>query len=170
MHKGNIMKFTEGAFREWGYEVARRGAFPKFTVTEEDVKKKHNGVAPKGKVVIKDRIADAMFQQVLLRPEEYDVIATPNLNGDYISMPAPPRWAVWVWHLGQILVIKLPSLKPPWYCTQICGKGYGESGSVILSGVMMFEHLGWDEAADMIVKALEKLFRRRLSRTILNVR
>ncbi|MEK7732735.1 MAG: isocitrate/isopropylmalate family dehydrogenase, partial [Planctomycetota bacterium] len=81
MHKGNIMKFTEGAFREWGYEVAR-DEFPKHAITEDVVSEKYKGVVPKGKVVVKDRIADAMFQQVLLRPEEYEVIATPNLNGD----------------------------------------------------------------------------------------
>ncbi|HNX60941.1 MAG TPA: NADP-dependent isocitrate dehydrogenase, partial [Spirochaetota bacterium] len=84
VHKGNIMKFTEGAFKEWGYEVAQ-DEFPKQTITEQELWDKYNGKAPDGIVVIKDRIADAMFQQVLLRPEEYDVIATPNLNGDYIS-------------------------------------------------------------------------------------
>ncbi|MBN1497559.1 MAG: NADP-dependent isocitrate dehydrogenase, partial [Spirochaetes bacterium] len=84
VHKGNIMKFTEGAFRDWGYEVAR-DEFRERTITEDDLWKAHDGKVPAGKIVIKDRIADAMFQQVILRPDEYDVIATPNLNGDYLS-------------------------------------------------------------------------------------
>src|SRR5260370_38122405 len=81
MHKGNIMKFTEGAFKDWGYEVAR-DEFRQQTVSEDEVAK---GTSPKGKVVIKDRIADSMFQQIQLRPDEYSVVATPTLNGDYIS-------------------------------------------------------------------------------------
>src|SRR5262249_10857264 len=84
VHKGNIMKFTEGAFRDWGYEVARE-EFGNQTVTEDEVTTKHDGKAPAGKIVIKDRIADSMLQQILTRPDEYDVIATPNLNGDYLS-------------------------------------------------------------------------------------
>ena len=84
VHKGNIMKYTEGSFKEWGYELARE-EFGDITVSEDDLWSKFNGKAPAGKIVIKDRIADSMFQQVLLRPDEYDVIATPNLNGDYLS-------------------------------------------------------------------------------------
>ncbi|MCK5195555.1 MAG: NADP-dependent isocitrate dehydrogenase, partial [Desulfobulbaceae bacterium] len=84
VHKGNIMKFTEGAFRNWGYEVARN-EFAELTITEEELWEKHGGDVPEDKIVIKDRIADAMFQQILLRPEEYDVLAMPNLNGDYMS-------------------------------------------------------------------------------------
>ena len=161
MHKGNIMKFTEGAFREWGYEVARE-EFPKFTVTEEDVQKKYNGVAPKGKVVIKDRIADAMFQQVLLRPEEYDVIATPNLNGDYIS----DACAAQVGGLGMAPGANIGDKAAVFEAThgtapKYAGKDMVNPGSVILSGVMMLEHLGWDEAADMIVKALEKTIQKK---------
>src|SRR2546428_523385 len=83
MHKGNIMKYTEGAFKEWGYQVAKE-EFPEFTITEEDVAK-GSRPAPPSKVVIKDRIADSMFQQILIRPSEYSVVATPNLNGDYLS-------------------------------------------------------------------------------------
>jgi isocitrate dehydrogenase len=161
MHKGNIMKFTEGAFREWGYEAAREG-FSKFIVTEEDVQKKYGGVAQKGKIIIKDRIADAMFQQVLLRPEEYDVIATPNLNGDYIS----DACAAQVGGLGmapganigdKVAIFEATHGTAPKYA----GKDMVNPGSVILSGVMMLEHLGWDEAADMIVKALEKTIRQK---------
>ena len=161
MHKGNIMKFTEGAFREWGYEVARE-EFPKFTVTEEDVQKKYGGVAPKGKVVIKDRIADAMFQQVLLRPEEYDVIATPNLNGDYIS----DACAAQVGGLGMAPGANIGDKAAIFEATHGTAPKYAghdkvNPGSVILSGVMMFEHLGWDKAAEMIVKALEKTIRQK---------
>jgi len=161
MHKGNIMKFTEGAFREWGYEVARE-EFPKFTVTEEDVHKKHNGVVPKGKIVIKDRIADAMFQQVLLRPEEYDVIATPNLNGDYIS----DACAAQVGGLGMAPGANIGDKAAVFEAThgtapKYAGKDMVNPGSVVLSGVMMLEYLGWDEAADMIVKALEKTIQKK---------
>ncbi len=161
MHKGNIMKFTEGAFREWGYEVARE-EFARFTVTEEDVQKKHNGVVPKGKVVIKDRIADAMFQQVLLRPEEYDVIATPNLNGDYIS----DACAAQVGGLGMAPGANIGDKAAVFEAThgtapKYAGKDMVNPGSVILSGVMMLEHLGWDEAANMIVKALGKTIQKK---------
>lgn len=84
VHKGNIMKFTEGAFREWGYGLARE-EFPDVTLSEDELLEKYHGIVPGGRVVIKDRIADSMFQQVLLRPEDYHVLATPNLNGDYLS-------------------------------------------------------------------------------------
>ncbi|MDN3513304.1 MAG: isocitrate dehydrogenase (NADP(+)) [Candidatus Brocadia sp.] len=161
MHKGNIMKFTEGAFREWGYEVAR-DEFSKFTVTEDDVQKKYHGVVPKGKVVIKDRIADAMFQQVLLRPEEYDVIATPNLNGDYIS----DACAAQVGGLGMAPGANIGDKAAIFEAThgtapKYAGQDKVNPGSVILSGVMMFEHLGWDTAANMIVRALEKTIRQK---------
>src|SRR5687767_3389899 len=82
VHKGNIMKFTEGAFRDWGYELAAR-EFPEQTITEEAVWDKHKGKIPDGRIMINDRIADSMFQQIVLRPDEYEVIAAPNLNGDY---------------------------------------------------------------------------------------
>ncbi|BBO72659.1 hypothetical protein DSCW_00760 [Desulfosarcina widdelii] len=84
VHKGNIMKFTEGAFNRWGYEMACE-AFVDHIVTEDELWDKYDGQAPEGRVVVKDRIADAMFQQILLRPAEYDVLAMPNLNGDYMS-------------------------------------------------------------------------------------
>ena len=161
MHKGNIMKFTEGAFREWGYEIAKE-EFSKFIVTEEDVQKKHNGVAPKGKIIVKDRIADAMFQQVLLRPEEYEVIATPNLNGDYIS----DACAAQVGGLGMAPGANIGDKAAVFEAThgtapKYAGKDMVNPGSVILSGVMMFEHLGWDEAANMIVKALGKTIQKK---------
>jgi len=84
VHKGNIMKFTEGAFRDWGYELAKK-EYGKKTITEEEQYSKYGGTAPEGKLIIKDRIADSMFQQILTRTDEYDVVATPNLNGDYLS-------------------------------------------------------------------------------------
>ena len=101
VHKGNIMKFTEGAFKEWGYKTAKE-EFREIIVTEEELYNEHNGKIPEGKILIKDRIADSMFQQLLLRPDEYDVVATPNLNGDYISDAAAARLAVLEWPPGQI--------------------------------------------------------------------
>lgn len=101
VHKGNIMKFTEGAFKEWGYKTAKE-EFREIIVTEEELYNEHNGKIPEGKILIKDRIADSMFQQLLLRPDEYDVVATPNLNGDYISDAATLRLAVLEWPPGQI--------------------------------------------------------------------
>ncbi len=161
MHKGNIMKFTEGAFREWGYEVAKK-EFPKQTVTEDEVFEKHIGNVPRGKVVIKDRIADAMFQQVLLRPEEYDVIATPNLNGDYIS----DACAAQVGGLGMAPGANIGDKAAVFEAThgtapKYAGQDKVNPGSVILSGVMMLEHLGWDKAAHIIVKALEATIRQK---------
>jgi len=161
MHKGNIMKFTEGAFREWGYEVAR-DEFPKHTVAEELVSEKYKGVVPKGKVVVKDRIADAMFQQVLLRPEEYEVIATPNLNGDYIS----DACAAQVGGLGMAPGANIGDKAAIFEAThgtapKYAGQDKVNPGSVVLSGVMMFEHLGWDNVADLIVRALEKTIRQK---------
>jgi isocitrate dehydrogenase len=154
VHKGNIMKFTEGGFRDWGYEVARE-KFAGQTVSEADASKP-GSTAGANAVVIKDRIADAMFQQVLLRPEEYSVIATPNLNGDYIS----DALAAQVGGLGLapggnigdgFAVFEATHGTAPKYA----GLDKINPGSVILSGVMMFEHLGWDEVATSIVRGLE---------------
>jgi isocitrate dehydrogenase len=153
VHKGNIMKFTEGAFRDWGYELAKR-EFADRIVLEEDAGGKS---AVPGKVIVKDRIADSMFQQVLLRPDEYSVLATPNLNGDYIS----DACAAQVGGLGlapganigdQAAVFEATHGTAPKYA----GKDVINPGSVILSGVMMFEHLGWNEVATLIVKGLER--------------
>ena len=152
VHKGNIMKFTEGAFRDWGYEVARE-RFADATVAESDMQ---SGDAS-GKIVINDRIADSMFQQLLLRPAEYSVIATPNLNGDYLSDAA----AAQVGGLGiapggnvgdGIAVFEATHGTAPKYA----GLNKINPGSVILSGVMMFEHMGWNEAAQLIVHGMER--------------
>jgi isocitrate dehydrogenase len=152
MHKGNIMKFTEGGFRDWGYELARE-QFADATIAEQEL----SGPAPAGKVVIKDRIADSMFQQILLRPEEYSVIATSNLNGDYISDAA----AAEVGGLGiapggnigdGVAVFEATHGTAPKYA----GLDKINPGSVILSGVMMFDHLGWTEASTLIIRGMEQ--------------
>ncbi len=156
VHKGNIMKFTEGAFRDWGYDVAR-ARFGDRTITEKELWEKHDGERPADKVVIKDRIADAMFQQVLLRPAEYDVIALPNLNGDYLS----DACAAQVGGLGlapganlgdEVALFEATHGTAPKYA----GQDKVNPGSLILSGVMMLEHLGWKEAGEAIVRALER--------------
>jgi isocitrate dehydrogenase len=155
VHKGNIMKFTEGAFRDWGYEVAAQ-KFGDSTVTEADLSKR-GGSQREGEVVIKDRIADAMFQQLLLRPDEYSVIATPNLNGDYISDAA----AAQVGGLGMAPGANVGDGFANFEATHGTAPKYANldkinPGSVILSGVMMLEYMGWNEAAVMIVRALEE--------------
>src|SRR6476659_6043269 len=153
VHKGNIMKFTEGAFRDWGYEVAK-AEFRDQIVTEDEVTA---GASKEGKVVINDRIADSVFQQVLTRTADYDVFATPNLNGDYLS----DACAAQVGGLGMapganmsddISFFEATHGTAPKYA----GKDVINPGSVILSGVMMLQYLGWNEAADLVVKGLEK--------------
>ena len=150
VHKGNIMKFTEGAFRDWGYELAK----DEFS---DQVAKEWSDENTEGKIIIKDRIADAMFQQVLTRPDEYDVLALPNLNGDYIS----DACAAQVGGLGlapganlsdDIALFEATHGTAPKYA----GQDKVNPGSLILSGVMMLDHLGWDEAAKLIIKGLEK--------------
>jgi isocitrate dehydrogenase len=160
VHKGNIMKFTEGAFRDWGYELAKE-RFSNATIPESDLDKAGPG-ARADAVVVKDRIADSMFQQLLLRPDEYDVIATPNLNGDYLSDAA----AAQVGGLGLapggnvgdgVAVFEATHGTAPKYA----GLDKINPGSVILSGVMMFQHLGWNEAASLIVRGVENAIRSR---------
>jgi isocitrate dehydrogenase len=156
VHKGNIMKFTEGAFRDWGYEVAA-AEFAGATVTESDLWEKHDGRMPAGKLLMKDRIADAMFQQVLLRPDEYSVLATPNLNGDYLS----DACAAQVGGLGMAPGANLSDEIGFFEAThgtapKYAGQDKVNPGSIILSGVMMLEHLGWQPAADLITHSLER--------------
>ena len=156
VHKGNIMKFTEGAFRDWGYELARQ-EFREQIVTEDEVYEKHGGKAPEGKLLVKDRIADAMFQQLLLRPDEYDVVATPNLNGDYLSDAA----AAQVGGLGLAPGANIGDGAAVFEATHGTAPKYAgldkvNPGSVILSGVLMLEHLGWGEAARGIETAMER--------------
>jgi isocitrate dehydrogenase len=156
VHKGNIMKYTEGAFRDWGYQLAKE-EFRDKIVTEDELWKDHNGQMPEGKVLINDRIADAMFQQVLLRPDEYSVIATPNLNGDYIS----DACAAQVGGLGLAPGANIGDNAAVFEATHGTAPKYADKdvinpGSVILSGVMMFEHMGWREAADLIIQGVVK--------------
>ncbi len=158
VHKGNIMKFTEGAFRDWGYELASE-SFAGSVIREgagAGVQGHGNGNG-EGKVLIKDRIADAMFQQLLLRPDEYSVIATPNLNGDYLSDAA----AAQVGGLGmapganigeEVAVFEATHGTAPKYANQ----DKINPGSLILSGVMMLQHMGWNEAADLVIRGLER--------------
>ena len=151
MHKGNIMKFTEGGFREWGYEVAAE-EFADVCLTEADAA---SGVAA-GKVVIKDRIADALFQEVLLHPEDYSVIATPNLNGDYIS----DALAAQVGGLGMAPGVNMSDTLAFYEATHgtapaIAGKDRANPCSVILCGALMFERMGLPDAAARITRAVE---------------
>jgi isocitrate dehydrogenase len=154
VHKGNIQKFTEGAFKDWGYQVAR-DEFGAATISEDDLWSQHNGKVPAGRIVIKDRIADSMFQQALLRPDEYDVLATTNLNGDYLS----DALAAQVGGLGiapgsnegdGFAVFEATHGTAPKYADQ----DKVNPGSLILSGVMMLHWLGWGEAGDAIESAL----------------
>ncbi len=157
MHKGNIMKFTEGAFKDWGYEVVRdefRGR-----VVREDELTASGGRQPPGTVVIKDRIADSMFQQVQLRPDEYSVIATPNLNGDYLSDAA----AAMVGGIGLAAGANIGDRAAMFEAThgtapKYTGLNRANPGAVLLSGVLLLEHLGWDEAANLVNKAVEATF------------
>jgi len=155
VHKGNIMKFTEGAFRNWGYELAME-EFGEAVITEAVLWEQHNGEVPAGKIVIKDRIADAMFQQILLRPSEYSVLAMPNLNGDYMS----DALAAQVGGLGiapganigdGVALFEATHGTAPKYA----GMDKVNPGSILLSGVMLLEYIGWQEAAELIKTALE---------------
>jgi isocitrate dehydrogenase len=156
VHKGNIMKFTEGAFRNWGYEVARE-EFGEHTVTEDELWEKHNGVCPKGKVVIKDRIADITFQLMQLRPAEFDVLATMNLNGDYLS----DAIAAEVGGMGiapganmadHVAVFEATHGTAPKYAN----KDKVNPSSLMFSGCMMFDYIGWREASTLINQAFAK--------------
>ncbi len=156
VHKGNIMKYTEGAFRDWGYDIAKE-EFKDVTMTEDELWDRHNGEIPEGIVIMKDRIADNMLQQILTRTKDYQVIATPNLNGDYLS----DACAAQVGGLGMapggnigdyLALFEATHGTAPKYA----GQDKVNPSSVILSGVMMFEYLGWDEAGDLVIKAMEK--------------
>jgi isocitrate dehydrogenase len=155
MHKGNIMKFTEGAFNQWGYEVAQE-RFGDRTITETELYENYDGKPPQDKVVIKDRIADMLFQQVLLRPDEFSVIATPNLNGDYIS----DALAAQVGGLGMAPGANISDECAVFEATHGTAPKYAgldkvNPSSLILSGAMMLDHMGWTSAADNIRNALQ---------------
>ncbi|MFZ0134418.1 MAG: isocitrate dehydrogenase (NADP(+)) [Desulfobacterales bacterium] len=156
MHKGNIMKYTEGAFNKWGYQVAKE-KFAEDTITEAELYEKHDGQRPANKVVIKDRIADMLFQQVLLRPDEFSVIATPNLNGDYIS----DALAAQVGGLGMAPGANIGDACAVFEATHGTAPKYAgldkvNPSSLILSGAMLLDYLGWQEAADGIRLALQE--------------
>jgi isocitrate dehydrogenase len=161
VHKGNIMKYTEGAFRDWGYQLARE-EFRDQVVTEEEVMKDHGGKAPENKIIMNDRIADAMFQQVLLRPDEYSVLATPNLNGDYLS----DACAAQVGGLGMAPGANIGDNAAVFEATHGTAPKYAgldmiNPSSVILSGVMMFEHMGWHEAGKSIINGVVKTIKQK---------
>jgi isocitrate dehydrogenase len=156
VHKGNIMKFTEGAFRDWGYELLKE-EFLDSCIAEADA-----GSDTKGKLLVKDRIADSMFQQVLLRPDEYDVLATPNLNGDYLS----DACAAQTGGLGMAPGANIGDQHGVFEAThgtapKYAGKNVINPSSVILSGAMMFKHLGWNEAADLIETGMAEAIRQK---------
>jgi len=162
VHKGNIMKYTEGAFRDWGYELAR-DEFPDETITEAEVYERFGGTPPEGRIVIKDRIADSMFQQILLRPDEYSILATPNLNGDYLS----DACAAQVGGIGMAPGANIGDFTAVFEAThgtapKYAGQNCANPSSLILSGCMMFNYLGWNEGADLVFRGLEAAIREKL--------
>ena len=161
VHKGNIMKYTEGAFREWGYDLALK-EFRDKVVTEAELEKDYNWQVPPGKIVIKDRIADSMFQQILTRANDYDVIATPNLNGDYLS----DACAAQVGGLGMAPGGNIGDFVALFEATHGTAPKYTDKdvinpSSVILSGCMMLEYLGWKEAAEKIYKGISETIKQK---------
>ena len=154
VHKGNIMKYTEGAFRDWGYKLATR-EFRNQVVTEDELWSKYDGKMPEGKLLVKDRIADSMFQQILTRTDEYDVVATPNLNGDYLS----DACAAQVGGLGMAPGANIGDFVGLFEATHGTAPKYANKdmvnpGSLILSGCMMLEYLGWRDAAELVYQAV----------------
>jgi len=162
VHKGNIMKYTEGAFRNWGYEVAKN-EFPNVTVLEEEIPEKYPEGVPEGIVIINDRIADAMFQWALLKPEEYNILATPNLNGDYLS----DALAAQVGGLGMAPGANIGDGYAIFEATHGSAPKYAgldkvNPTSLILSGKMLLEYIGWKEAGQLIWDALTKTIKQKI--------
>ncbi len=156
VHKGNIMKFTEGSFRDWGYQLAKR-EFSEKIITEDELWKKFEGNIPEGKILINDRIADSMFQQILTRTNEYQVVATPNLNGDYLS----DACAAQIGGLGMAPGANIGDFIGLFEATHGSAPKYAgmdkvNPSSLILSGVMLLEYLNWNEPAEIITKAMQK--------------
>lgn len=157
VHKGNIMKYTEGAFMKWGYEVAKT-EFGKHTIPESEIK----GAAPGGKVLIKDRIADSMFQQLLLRPQEYDVIVCPNLNGDYLSEAASAQvGGVGLAPSGNIGDFKAVFEPTHGSAPKYAGQDKVNPGSAIMSAAMMLDYIGWKEASRLIETGVERAIKKK---------
>jgi isocitrate dehydrogenase len=162
VHKGNIMKYAEGAFREWGYQVARE-EFGDVTVTWEEVQEKYGGKLPPGKLLIQDYIADVTFQHVLTRPQDIDVIATGNLNGDYLS----DALAAQVGGIGMAPGANVGDFHAVFEATHGTAPKYANldkvnPSSLTLSGVMMLEYLGWEEAAQRVIRGMEACFREKI--------
>ena len=162
VHKGNIMKFTEGSFRNWGYELART-EFGEHTITEDELWEKHGGKQPEGRIVVKDRIADIMFQMMLLRPAEFDVIATSNLNGDYLSDAV----AAEVGGVGIAPGANMADHVAVFEATHGTAPKYADQdkvnpGSLLFSGVMMFDYIGWPEVGRTITAAYERTVARKV--------
>ncbi len=156
MHKGNIMKYTEGAFCQWCYEVALN-EFREYVVTEQEVMEKYGGVKPEGKILVNDRIADNMLQQIIIRPQDYDVIVTPNLNGDYLSDAAGALvGGIGVApgaNIGDYIAVFEPIHgSAPKYA----GKDVANPTAAMLSAAMLLEHIGWREAANLLRKGIEE--------------
>ena len=162
VHKGNIMKYTEGAFAKWGYELGRE-EFADQTVTWDEVQKNHGGQTPAGKVLLQDYIADVTFQHMLTRPRDFDVIATGNLNGDYLSDAV----AAQVGGIGMAPGANISDFHAVFEATHGTAPKYANldkvnPGSLTLSGMMMLEYLGWPEAAQLITRGLEKCFQQKV--------
>ncbi|KKM81762.1 hypothetical protein LCGC14_1326510 [marine sediment metagenome] len=161
VHKGNIMKYTEGAFRDWGYQVAKE-EFSEKTITEKELWDKYQGELPRGKILLKDRIADNMFQQALTRTDEYEVIALPNLNGDYLS----DACAAQVGGLGMAPGANMGDFISLFEAThgtapKYAGQDKVNPSSMVLSGVMLLEYIGWKEAGDLIRQAIAKAIKQK---------
>ena len=160
MHKGNIMKYTEGAFRDWAYEVAVR-EFREHVVTEEELWEQYDGKLPEGKILVNDRIADNMLQQIITRPWDYEVIVAPNVNGDYISDEANAL----VGGIGMAAGLNAGdfiAVAEPVHGTapKYAGKDVANPTAAILSGVMLLKYvMGWREAADLIIEAIKRAIR-----------
>ncbi len=162
VHKGNIQKYTEGWFAKWGYELAAE-EFGDKTITWDEVSKQHGGKTPSGKILLQDYIADVTFQHVLTRPQDFDVIATSNLNGDYLS----DAIAAQVGGIGMAPGANISDFHAVFEATHGTAPKYANQdkvnpGSLTLSGVMMLEYMGWQEAADLIVRGMEKTFKQKV--------
>ena len=162
VHKGNIMKYTEGAFRDWGYEVAKE-EFGDYVITEDELWNNYGGELPKGKIVIKDRIADNMFQQLLTRTNEYDVIVTPNLNGDYLSDMAAGLVGGLGIAPGSNIGDGMGVFEPVHgSAPKYAGQNKVNPTAEILTGALMFEYLGWKEGSELIKKAVEMTIQQKI--------
>jgi isocitrate dehydrogenase len=162
VHKGNIMKYTEGAFRDWGYEVAKE-EFGDYVITEDELWNNYGGELPKGKIVIKDRIADNMFQQLLTRTDEYDVIVTPNLNGDYLSDMAAGLVGGLGIAPGSNIGDGMGVFEPVHgSAPKYAGQNKVNPTAEILTGALMFEYLGWKEGSELIKKAVEMTIQQKI--------